>query len=87
MSEDELRERIFQILHRIAPEANLHELDPNQNLRESLDIDSFDFLNVVIGISETFAVSIPEVDYRQVSTLRGMMDYINKRMPSTPAKR
>jgi acyl carrier protein len=87
MSENELRERILQILHRIAPEANLDELDPNQDLRESLDIDSLDFLNVMIGINETFAVSIPETDYRKVSTLRGMMDYINKRMPSTPAKR
>jgi acyl carrier protein len=77
MTENEVRKQIFEILHRIAPEANLDTLDPNQNLREALDIDSFDFLNVVIGLNEKFGVNIPEAQYRRVSTLKGMMEYLN----------
>jgi acyl carrier protein len=73
-----MRQHIFQILHRIAPEANLAELEPNENLREALDIDSFDFLNVMIGVSEKFGVSIPEGDYRQVTTLQGLVEYLNR---------
>jgi len=82
MNELEIRELIFQIIHRIAPEADLNGLDPNENLREALDIDSFDFLNVIIGLNEKFGVNIPEADYRQVSTLKGLMEYLNKYMPS-----
>ena len=83
MTETEVRERIFEILHRIAPEADLNRLDPNENLREALDIDSFDFLNVLIALNEKFGVNIPEADYRQVSTLKGMVAYLNKYTPQT----
>ena len=82
MTQDEMREHIFQILHRIAPEANLAEMEPSENLREALDIDSFDFLNVIIGVSEEFGVSIPEADYRKVSSLKALMEYLNRCMPS-----
>jgi len=78
MTETEIRQQVFEILHRIAPEANLEIVDSNENLREALDIDSFDFLHVVIGLNEKFGVNIPEADYRLVSTLKGMMEYINK---------
>jgi acyl carrier protein len=82
MTENEVRERIFEILHRTAPEADLDRLDPNENLREALDIDSFDFLNVLIALNEKFGVNIPESDYRQVSTLKGMAAYLNKHTPA-----
>jgi acyl carrier protein len=79
MNQSEVRDHIFEILHGVAPEADLNRLDPAQSLRESLDIDSFDFLNVLIALHEKFGVEIPESDYRQVSTLAGMMDYLSSR--------
>jgi acyl carrier protein len=82
MNEHEVRGRIIDILHQIAPEANMGSLDPNENLREALDIDSFDFLKVLVALSERFSVDIPEADYRRVSTLNGMIDYLNTHMPS-----
>jgi acyl carrier protein len=83
MTENEVRERIFEILHRIAPEADLNRLDPNENIREALDIDSFDFLNVLVAVNEKFGVNIPESDYRQVATLTGIVAYLNKYTPQT----
>jgi acyl carrier protein len=77
MNANEVRAGILAILHRIAPEANIDQLDANQNLREALDIDSFDFLNVLVALNEKFGVSIPEADYRKVSTLTGMMEYLS----------
>jgi acyl carrier protein len=78
MTENEVRAGVLEILHRVAPEADLDQLDANQNLREALDIDSFDFLNVVVGVSEKLGVNIPEADYRQVLTLKGMIEYVNR---------
>ena len=83
MTENEVRERIFEILHRIAPEADLNRLDPNENIREALDIDSFDFLNALVAVNEKFGVNIPESDYRQVATLNGIVAYLNKYTPQT----
>jgi len=82
MNENEVRNLVFEIIHRIAPEADLDRLDPNENLREALDIDSFDFLNVLVALNEKLGVNIPEADYRQVSTLKTMVEYVNKHMPS-----
>ena len=82
MTENDIRDRILESLHRVAPEADLERVDPNENLREALDIDSFDFLNVLVALSEKLGVNIPEADYRQVSTLKTMVEYINKHIPS-----
>jgi acyl carrier protein len=78
MTEKNIRDQILEILHRIAPEADLDHLDPDENLRETLDIDSFDFLNVLVALNEKLGVNIPEADYRQVATLKGMTDYLVK---------
>ena len=76
MNESELRQQIFEILHRVAPEANLERIDPNENLREALDIDSFDFLQIVIAFHDKFKVNIPESDYRHIATLKGLLGYL-----------
>lgn len=76
MTEKEVIEVIGAVLHRIAPEADLALVDPDSELQEQLDIDSMDFLNVVIGLHERTGIDIPERDYRQVSTLHGLVGYI-----------
>jgi acyl carrier protein len=59
MTEAELRK---SVLGNIAPEADLGALPPDRDLRESLDIDSMDFLNFVISLHEKLGVDIPEAD-------------------------
>lgn len=86
MIEDDLRKKLFELIHRVAPEANAAKLGLDEDLREALDIDSFDFLKVVIGVHEVFGIDIPETDYRQVSTLRGLTDYISQRKSISGAK-
>ena len=78
MNQVELRSKILELLHRVAPEADLAQIDADENLREALDIDSFDFLKVVVALHNTFGVDIPESDYRSIATLRGMTEYLAK---------
>jgi acyl carrier protein len=80
MTEAQIREVIFKILGRIAPEADLAGLAPHANLREALDIDSFDHLNLLIGLNEELGVEIPEADYGQLSTLEDIIRYVAARM-------
>ncbi len=79
MSEPEIRAAIFKILRKIAPEANLDQIGPEENLREALDIDSFDFLNFMIGLHEELNVEIPESDYRKLSNLAELVRYLSDR--------
>jgi acyl carrier protein len=80
MTAAQLKETIFKVLGQIAPEADLSTLAPNENVREALDIDSFDHLNFLIGLHEALGVEIPEADYGQLTTLAGIMRYLSARV-------
>lgn len=80
MTETELKEIIFNGLRQIAPEADPTSLSPDENIRETLDIDSYDFLQFLIGIDEAIGVEIPEADYEYVFTVGGLMRYLSARV-------
>lgn len=76
MTPEDVRTTIAAVLHRIAPEVELDSVDPNEDLREQIDIDSMDFLNALIAIGEQTGVEVPESDYDQVDTLDRLVEYI-----------
>lgn len=77
MTEAEIRETIFKLLGRIAPEADFSKLAPDDNLRRTLDIDSFDALNFFIALHEELGVEIPESDYGRLNTLAELVRYLS----------
>ena len=80
MTQNELKEMIAKGLRQIAPETDPAMLLPDENIREALDIDSYDFLQFLIGISEETGVEIPEADYQKVMTLAGLVSYLSARL-------
>ena len=80
MTRTEIKNVIFRGLGRIAPEANLDELKPDDNIQKTLDIDSFDSLTFFIGINEELGVDIPEADYGQLVTLTEIINYLSARV-------
>jgi acyl carrier protein len=72
----DVRSAVLAVLGRIAPEADLDALPDDADLREELDIDSIDFLNLMIGIHETLGIDVPEQDYAQCATLAGCVAYL-----------
>ena len=80
MTETQIKEVVRKVLGRIAPEANLEALPSDVNIREALDIDSFDHLNLLIGLHEELGVEIPESDYGQLTTLAGIIQYLLARV-------
>jgi acyl carrier protein len=75
----ELKQAALQVLGGIAPEADLEALDPEADLRETLDLDSMDFLNFVVGLHDATGVEVPESDYAALSTLAGCVAYLAAR--------
>jgi acyl carrier protein len=80
MSEAEIRAAITAELTEIAPEADLGEIPVGENFREELDIDSYDFLRLLIGLNERLGVEIPEEDYEKLVTLADIIAYLDKRL-------
>ncbi len=78
------REEVYQIilaqLRGLAPEADLNDLRPHDDIRETLEIDAFDFLNVLIALNKEVGVEVPESDYDKVSTLEALTSYVLARL-------
>ena len=80
MTETEIRKTIIAGLSLIAPEADFDELLPTENIREELDIDSFDFLNFLIGLNDELGVDIPEDDYEKLVSMTDLIIYLSQRI-------
>jgi acyl carrier protein len=81
VTDDEIRALVLEALAGVAPEADLAHLDPREDLREQLEIDSMDLLNLVIAVHERTGVEIPEVDYPRLTTLDSAVAYLAARLP------
>jgi acyl carrier protein len=82
MTRDEMREVVLQALTKIAPEVDPASIVPAVNFRDQLDLDSIDFLNVVLAIHERLGVEIPEADYAKLVTLNGAVEYLMAKQPA-----
>jgi acyl carrier protein len=80
VNESQIREAVFRILRQIAPEADLEKCDEGANLRQALDIDSFDFLKLIVAVNDQLKVEIPESDYERAATLNGLIGYLAARL-------
>ena len=80
MTDDVIKALVLRELGNIAPEAETDQLDPAVDLREQLDLDSMDLLNLMIAIHEATGVDIPEADYPQMTALNGCVAYLRTRI-------
>lgn len=79
MKESEVRALLFEALAEIAPEAAPDTLRGEEDLREALDLDSMDFLNLVSALHRRTGRDIPEADYPKLFTLDGILTYFADR--------
>lgn len=77
MNATDIRQLAAQVLAGIAPEADLSSVGDREDLREALDLDSMDFLNFIIGLSQGSGRAIPESDYPKLFTLQGLTAYLS----------
>ena len=76
MTESEIRQTVLRALSNVAPEVDIHAIDPAKDLRDQIDIDSVDFLNFVISLHKELGVEIPDADVGKLTTLNGCIAYL-----------
>jgi acyl carrier protein len=79
VNEEQVRRIVLDALGRIAPEIDAGLLQEKEPLRDQVELDSMDFLNLVIDLHQQLGVEIPETDYAQVATLDDMVRYLVRR--------
>jgi acyl carrier protein len=80
MTIDEIKNVILEIIQDIDDEADLENLNPGDALRDQLDLDSMDFLDIVMELRKRYQIQIPEADYPQLATLDSCVNYLIPRL-------
>ncbi|MDC0274457.1 MAG: acyl carrier protein [Planctomycetaceae bacterium] len=76
MNEEQIRLVILDILDKIAPDEDLTDLDDSQPFRDQMELDSMDFLDIVMELRKRYRVQIPEEDYQNLVTMDSTVTYL-----------
>ena len=79
MNSSDIRRGVLDALLAIAPEVDAQSLDDTRALRDQVDLDSMDWLNVLLGLHRRFGIDIPEADYARLATLEQIVGYVAAR--------
>ncbi|GDY06850.1 MAG: acyl carrier protein [Planctomycetota bacterium] len=85
MSADQIRQVIMKILCRIAPDNDLTALKDEVPFREQMELDSMDFLDIVMELRKLYRVQIPEEDYGFLSTMTSTVQYLIPKLQTATA--
>lgn len=76
MTTDALRSAVLEALLDVAPDVDTNALDAARPFRDQFDFDSMDQLNFAVSLHKRLGVDVPEIDYPQLATLAGCVDYL-----------
>ena len=80
MTPAEIKEEVLDILRDIAPDADLSELAEDVNFRDQLELDSMDFLDIVMELRKRHRIQIPEDDYAHLASMNSTVAYLEPLM-------
>ena len=76
MTRDAVRQAIIDILGDIAPDEDMSSLKDDISLREQMDLDSMDFLDIVMELRKRFNIEVPESDYQELVSMTSCIQYL-----------
>jgi acyl carrier protein len=85
VNETEIKTRVIAIIKSVAPEVEEGELRADRPLRDQIDLDSMDWLNVLVALHEKLQVDIPEADYGKLVTLDNLVGYLREKLAQRAA--
>lgn len=80
MTTADIREEIIDILTVIAPDEDLTNIDDAVNFRDQLELDSMDFLDIVMELRKRHRIQIPEDDYVQLASMNTTVTFLEPLM-------
>ncbi len=80
MTSDDIRNEILDILEAIAPDEDLTQLDDAVNFRDQLELDSMDFLDIVLELRKRHRIQVPEDEYLELASMSSTVKYLEPLM-------
>ena len=82
MTPDQAETAIQEALGQVTPGADIAALPADADLRDTLELDSLDFLRFVEILSERTGERIDEDDYPQLATMASAIKFLTERSAS-----
>ena len=76
MTKDETKQLVLEIIADIAPDEDISNLKSDVRLRDQMQLDSMDFLDIVMELRKRHNIEVPEADYIQLASLDSCADYL-----------
>jgi acyl carrier protein len=80
MKAEEIRSTILEFISEILPDEDLSDIKPDVRIRDQIEMDSMDFLDIIMELRKRYGITVPEDDYMQLSTLDGAVAYLEPLM-------
>lgn len=80
MTEEEVRSVVIEIIEDVAPDEDLSEIDDNKALRDQIELDSMDFLDIVMELRKRYSVEVPEAEYPELNSLASCVAYLTPKL-------
>ncbi len=85
MSEQKVKNIILDIIRVVAPDADLSDVKSNVRLRDQLDLDSMDFLDIVMELRKRYKIEVPKEEYPQLESLDSCAVYLTPKLQAVIA--
>ena len=76
MEQLDVRTAVLNIITDIAMDEDTSNLKDDVSLREQLDLDSMDFLDIVMELKKRHKIEVPQEDFPKLATLNSCVDYL-----------
>jgi acyl carrier protein len=76
MKADDIRAMILEVIHEIVPDEDLSNLKGDVRIRDQIEMDSMDFLDILMELRKRYGIKVPEEEYMKLSTLNGCVAYL-----------
>jgi acyl carrier protein len=80
MTADEIRTMVLEVIHEIVPDEDLSDLKGDVRIRDQIEMDSMDFLDIIMELRKRYGITVPEDDYMKLSTLDSSVAYLEPLM-------
>jgi acyl carrier protein len=85
MTKEECKKVVLDIISEIAPDEDLSAVKPDVRLRDQLDLDSMDFLDIVMELRKKYGINVPEADYMKLASLDSCAEYLTPKFNQAKA--
>jgi len=77
METAQVRQHVLDIIADVALDDDVTTIDDAVGLRDQLDLDSMDFLDIVMELKKRHKIIVPQEDYPQLASMNSCVEYLS----------